>query len=243
MGQAERKRYTVTLDDDPTIHLIIQQATGMPSLPFTSVEALLARSTHYSPVAVFVDIFLGTEGNGLEAIPLIREQWRCPIIVITANAETQHIGQALSLGAQDFMVKPLQRQELLARLVARLAEAAEQAEKSEQRVGDVVYISKRRLIQNGSQECYLAPFEALIFEALIEAKGVLMTKNELCCKVWGNIKVSPGALEKKIFAIRKALLYLHSRIEIRAEYGKGIRLVVPKETATRRSSNPILSTD
>ncbi|MGE0173247.1 MAG: response regulator transcription factor [Oligoflexales bacterium] len=229
MALLERERYTITLDDDPTVHLIIQQATGITSLPFTSADALIARTDHYSPVAVFIDIFLAEDVNGLEVIPEIRKRWDCPIIVITANAAVHHIGQALALGAHDFLVKPFQRHELQARLLARIGEAAERAGKSDIFIGDVIWTPKRRLLQRKNQECALTPYEALIFETLVHANGMVMSKGELMAKVWGNIKVNEGALDKKIFLIRKSLRYLGSSLEIRAEYGKGLYLFVPKK--------------
>ncbi|HYX33413.1 MAG TPA: response regulator [Oligoflexus sp.] len=228
MEQHERQRYTITLDDDPTIRLIIEHATGMISLPFASVGTLLARADRYSPVALFVDIHLGVDSWGLDAIPTLRTKWSCPIIVITADAASHLIGQALSLGAHDFIRKPIQVPELQARLLARIAEMSERIQQSVLHIGDVVYTSKRRLLELEDRKQFLAPYEAQIFEALVEAKGILMTKDELRCKVWGDIKVSDSALDKKIFTIRRALRDLGSQMTIETSYGKGLCLLVPR---------------
>jgi DNA-binding response OmpR family regulator len=228
MEQHERQRYTITLDDDPTVRLIIEHATGMVSLPFVSVESLLARADRYEPVALFVDIHLGVADLGLEAIPILREKWSCPIIVITADAASHLIAQALALGAHDFIRKPIQEVELQARLLARCAEMRERVQESVLHIGDVTYTSRRRLLEKGGKQQFLAPYEAQIFETLAMAQGLLMTKDELRCKVWGHIKVSDGALDKKIFTIRKALRDLGSQIKIQSRYGKGLSLVVPR---------------
>ncbi|WP_141735093.1 response regulator transcription factor [Oligoflexus tunisiensis] len=234
MEQHDRQRYTITLDDDPTIRLIIEHATGMTSLPFVSVETLLARADHYAPVALFVDIHLGVKGWGLDAIPILRTKWSCPIIVITADAASQLIAQALALGAHDFIRKPIQEPELQARLRARIAEMTERVQESVRPIGDVVYTSKRRLLERGDRKQFLPPYEAQIFEALVAAQGIIMTKDELRCKVWGDIKVSDSALDKKIFTIRKVLRDLGSQIKIQSKYGKGLSLIVPR-TGSRTS--------
>ena len=45
-------RYTITLDDDPSIHKLIARITDLSSLPFTSPDKLMARSKSYAPLAV-----------------------------------------------------------------------------------------------------------------------------------------------------------------------------------------------
>lgn len=231
MEQHERPRYTITLDDDPTVRLIIEHATGMQSLPFVTVDALLSRADRYAPVALFVDIHLGVESWGLDAIPTLREKWSCPIIVITSDMASHLIGQALALGAHDFIRKPIQEAELQARLLARIAEMSERVQQSVLPIGDLLYTSKRRLLERDGQKQFLAPYEAQIFEALVEAKGILMTKDELRCKVWGDIKVSDSALDKKIFTIRRVLRDLGSELKIQTAYAKGMRLIVPRPTS------------
>ncbi|MCX6123302.1 MAG: hypothetical protein NTV34_00910 [Proteobacteria bacterium] len=68
-------RYTITLDDDPTVCKFISRATGINSLPFTSGAALLKRCESYDPVAVFVDVHLDVSDCGLDVIPHLRSLW------------------------------------------------------------------------------------------------------------------------------------------------------------------------
>lgn len=226
--QHERQKYTITLDDDPTVRLLIEQATGMSSLPFSTVETLLARADRYAPVALFVDIHLGVDGCGLEAIPTLRMKWQCPIIVITSDDASDMIGQALAAGAHDFVRKPINDRELVARLLARIAEQSERLQLSVLTVGDISYSSKHRRLEKADQVYYLAPYEASVFEALVAANGMLLTKDELRRKVWGHIKVSDSALDKKVFTLRAALRELRSNVFVESEYGKGLYLVVTK---------------
>ena len=62
----DQKRYTITLDDDATVHKYIARLTGISSLPYTSTSALMARAASYQPVAAFIDIHLGLEESGLD---------------------------------------------------------------------------------------------------------------------------------------------------------------------------------
>ena len=84
-------------------------------------------------------------------------------------------------------------------------DAPERAHEDTLTLGNVTYSKKFRLLETESERRYLAPTEALLFEALIAAQGMLLTKDELRRKVWGTLKVSDAALDKKIFTIRAAL--------------------------------------
>jgi DNA-binding response OmpR family regulator len=248
MKQNERRRYTVTLDDDPMVRRIIEHVTNIPSLPFSSIQALLARADRYEPVALFVDVHLGIDRLGLEVIPILREKWSCPIVVITGDDDRQLIGQALSLGAHDFIRKPIQETELLARLLARIAEHSERNKQDTTQIGDVQYCSRRRVLALNDKKEFLAPYEAQIFEALVEAKGLLVSKDQLRCRIWGDIKVTDSALDKKIFTLRRALRELGSQLIIQSRYGKGISLemAVDKLAAKSRKNgkeDPILSAE
>jgi ActR/RegA family two-component response regulator len=65
----------VTLDDDPMVSRILEKATGIKSLSFSSLQELVQVAGQYEPLAAFIDIHLGIDECGLDIIPTLRAKW------------------------------------------------------------------------------------------------------------------------------------------------------------------------
>jgi len=221
------ERYTITLDDDTMVSKILSKAVGMHSLPFSSVEGLLARAERYQPIAAFIDIHLGTNETGLDIIPSLRRLWPFAVIlVVTSDTRGKIIGESLAAGANDFISKPLNIDEVRGRLQARLHEMETRKQCSTIGFADLVFNRNLRFIKNGDGHTkYLSPTEAALLETLISAKGILVTKDELRRGVWGSLSVSNTAIDKKIHDVRAAIKEVSRQVEVRSRYGKGIQIV------------------
>lgn len=218
-------RYTITLDDDAAIAKIIAKVTGISSLPFTTGAALLKRATSFHPVAAFVDVHLGLDDCGLDAIPELRKAWpHTPIIIITGDPGDQLIGQALAAGANDFIRKPISPAELTGRLHARIAELKTREDADIISFGDLTFCRSRSEIEKNGCISFLPKLEAQLLMALIENRGMLVPKDELKSRLWGKTKVSPNALDKKLSGIRKAFCEISSKVVLESIYGKGVIL-------------------
>jgi DNA-binding response OmpR family regulator len=100
--------YTITLDDDVMVHQIIERSTKIKTVGMKDPEELLSKIEDLHPIAVFIDIHLGTSRTGLEILPNLRTAWPfCPILVITGTPAEHTIVKALNSGADDFIRKPL----------------------------------------------------------------------------------------------------------------------------------------
>jgi len=234
------KRYSITLDDDPIIYKIISQMTGINSLPFHSCATLLKRSPSYDPIAIFVDVHLSYDECGLDAIPHLRKNWPyTPIIVITSDPSDILVSQALATGANDFIRKPINAQELNARLHARIAEMSTRQNIDEIKVGELVFSKSHHSIRHKDKVTYLAKLEAQLFTILLENRGGLLTKDELKRRIWGSIAVSENTIDKKISRVRKALHEVSSDLVIGSIYGKGVSLQLNGIHNNESSSNSI----
>jgi DNA-binding response OmpR family regulator len=227
MGMEKPSDYTLTIDDDPTVHRIIEVITATKSLSFHSAASFLSRGERYAPQAVFVDVNLGVEMSGLDLIPRIRDLWPyCPILVITSTPDDDAVGQALAAGANDFVKKPLSGPELLARLRARAIEMAGRARHDSLEIGDLRLNLRLRRLESLTGTSPLSPSETQLLEYLIQARGATVNKAELKRRLWGNLKVSDNALDKKIYDVRQALRDLSTCVSLESSYGKGIHLTV-----------------
>lgn len=225
----ERKTYTITLDDDPMVHKMIARAMGINSLPYSSTAMLLGRLERYEPMALFVDVHLGPDDCGLDAVPAFRKAWPfTPILVVTADDSDDAIGNALASGANDFIRKPVNRTELTARLKARLAEMAVLAGRDGTVCGPLTFSSRLRTVSAEGRTTHLSPSEALLLECLLQGKGMVVAKSEIKRRVWGDLKVTDNALDKKIFDVRVALRDLTDAVQISTTYRVGVSLTLVK---------------
>ncbi|HYX33900.1 MAG TPA: response regulator transcription factor [Oligoflexus sp.] len=232
-----RAVYTITVDDDPAAHKMISRAMGINSLPYASTTALIARIDSYQPLALFVDVHLSPDECGLDAIPTFRQAWPfTPIIVVSADEADDAICNALASGANDYLRKPFHRQELTARLKARIGEMTLLSAKDELIFGPLRYSKIYRRVSCGDKSFHFSPSEALLFECLLQAKGMVVTKTELKRKVWGDVKVSDNAIDKKIFDVRKVVKDICDSVSVATTYGIGVGLTLAKPAKTEKAS-------
>lgn len=224
--------FTITLDDDPIVAKMIQKSLGIRSLAFQLPQELLKSSFDRDPVACFIDIHLGTEANGLEIVPALREKWPfCPLIVVTSDPTDEAVIEALASGADDFIRKPIRPRELSARLQTRLLDQAQKEAKSVLRIGDVELDRAHRTVRGPSGERYLSDTEVNLFLSLIQARGTIVPRHALKLRCWGQIAVSDNALDRKVYEVRRALKEIGSHIRLGTAYGVGFSMDT-EETAS-----------
>lgn len=221
---SDKRKYTITLDDDRMVAKIIEQSTGIESRSYLSAQALLEEMTLLEPIAVFVDVHLDGQ-NGLDVVPQLRAHWfECPIIVITGDDDDQAIVQALARGADDFVVKPLRPGELRARLQARLTARAAQDGKRILRMGDVIFDCAHRALKGKAGLRHLSPTTANLLECLWHARGTVVVKETLKWQGWGELVVSDSALDRKIHELRAVLQESSRELHLDNSYGEGFAL-------------------
>jgi DNA-binding response OmpR family regulator len=221
-------KYTITLDDDPLIAKLISRITGINSLPFTSGSLLLKRAKSYFPVAAFIDVHVGVEESGLDVIPNLRSLWPyTPLLVVTSDPDNL-VGDALALGANDFVRKPINNDELLGRMHARIREMNHKMNEDQITIGDVVFSKNHLTISSKNRVIHIPKLESLILLILSENQEMIVSREEILQRVWGNVKISQNTLDKKISKLRKELHDLGSQLHLESQYGKGIKLLFKK---------------
>lgn len=222
-----QKKYMISLDDDPSIHKIIQQITGTTCIPFKSADKLTEKAKSYTPSAVFIDIHLDVGVCGLDFIPRLRSIWNyAPIFVITSDIDSSLIGTALASGANDFLRKPLIPEELLGRLHARTNEIDIRREDEEVNAFDLIFNKYFKTLSKNNRTSYLPNIECKLFSTLIESGGVALSRDTIKSRLWGKTKVSENTLDKKVSSLRKILEEVASDLKVKAIYGSGIKLVM-----------------
>lgn len=139
----------------------------------------------YSPDLILLDIMLPGM-DGIEVCRRIREFSTVPILMLTAKAETVDKVTGLDSGANDYVTKPFEFSELLARIRAALR-VAEPAEKPSSRlsVGDLVMNSVRHTVRRGGIPISLTKKEFELLEYMLLNTGIVLSRDQILDHVWG----------------------------------------------------------
>ena len=168
-------------------------------------ESGLNEALNSRPDLILLDIML-PKINGYEICRLIREQkLDMPIIMLTAKGQESDIILGLNLGADDYVTKPFNIQELLARVNALLRRRRKQ-EVHEFQFGDfTLNMDSRKLLGKG-KEIELTPKEFGLLALFIKRNGCALTRDEILRHVWGyDIMVTARSVDRCINTLRNKI--------------------------------------
>lgn len=135
------------------------------------------------PDLVLLDLMLPGL-DGIEVCARIRAESGVPIIMLTARTDTTDVVRGLEAGADDYVVKPFNPVELIARIRARLREPQQEASET-LRVGDVEIDVPAHEVRRGEQTIPLTPLEFDLLVILARKPQQVFTREVLLEKVWG----------------------------------------------------------
>jgi two-component system KDP operon response regulator KdpE len=176
------------VDDDPVFDEVLSAQLRLLGYEVLVAESgceglRLAYQSH--PDLVILDLGM-PDMDGFETCRRLRQMSDVPVLVLTASPEKEDLLRAFELGADDFLRKPCDLQELQARLQANLKRAGSQWEKPVYSDGWLtVDLNQRRILRQG-HPVHLSPTEFRLLEVLVEHMGSVMRREELLQAVWGR---------------------------------------------------------
>jgi two-component system response regulator MtrA len=135
------------------------------------------------PDLVLLDLMLPGV-DGIEICREIREESGVPIIMLTARSDTTDVVAGLEAGADDYMVKPFNPKELVARIRTRLRPLSPEGGKT-LRVADVEIDVVAHEVRRGDESIALTPLEFELLVALASKPQQVFTREQLLEQVWG----------------------------------------------------------
>ncbi|GAA3926986.1 MtrAB system response regulator MtrA [Microbacterium soli] len=135
------------------------------------------------PDLVLLDLMLPGM-DGIEICTRIRSESGVPIIMLTARTDTADVVRGLEVGADDYMVKPFNPKELVARIRTRLRPAT-QATAEVLRVGDLLIDVDAHEVRRGTTPIALTPLEFQLLVALASKPQQVFSREMLLEQVWG----------------------------------------------------------
>jgi DNA-binding response OmpR family regulator len=126
--------------------------------------------------------------DGIDVCRRIRQRSEVPILMLTARDEDVDKIIGLEVGADDYLTKPFNPRELVARvksILRRSAPERRELESAQLRHGDLLIDAGRREVRVGEEEIQLAPKEFDLLWELLDHRGLVLTRDQLLERVWG----------------------------------------------------------
>jgi len=145
-----------------------------------------------------------------------------PILMLTARGEEADRVRGLSIGADDYVVKPFSLPELMARVRALLRRSAPARVADVLSAGDIALDRTAHRVTRGPREINLGPTEFKLLEFLMESPGRVLSRSQLLDGVWGrDAFVDERTVDVHIGRLRKSLIRGRESDPIRTVRGSG----------------------
>ncbi len=215
------------VDDEPNIVELARlylEREGYRVAAVGDGRAALERVAAEPPALMVLDLMLPGV-DGYEVCRQVRAKSDLPIIMLTARDEDIDKIVGLELGADDYLTKPFNPRELVARVKAilRRSERAAKADGQAVRVGDVTIDPPRREVTVAGKPVVLRTKEFELLLALAEHSGLVLTREQLLNLVWGyDYLGQTRTIDVHVAHLRKILA--GSRVSIETLTGVGYKL-------------------
>ena len=210
MGIDDQKQVLVIEDDPNTANLVVLylEKEGFQALQANDGEKGLALAKTRRPDLVILDLML-PRMDGWEVCRRLRKISEVPVIMLTARGEEIDRVSGLTLGADDYVVKPFSPRELVARVKAVLRRTAPAAPRSSQVLthGELALDPEKRRVSLGGAALSLTPHEYALLEALMGAPGRTFTRDELLDRLYprGEAVVIERVVDVHVGKLRQKL--------------------------------------
>ncbi len=195
-------------DDDPQLVRALRitlAAHGYDVVAAADGAAAITLAAQAHPDIVLLDLGM-PRLDGVEVIHALRGWTDAPIIVVSGRTGSADKVDALDAGADDYVTKPFQIDELLARLRALSRRAIAAPSGAVVRFGDVTVDLASHTVTRGSLPVHLTPTEWRMLEFLARNPGALVTRQTLLKEIWGTEQIADsGYLRLYMSQLRKKL--------------------------------------
>jgi DNA-binding response OmpR family regulator len=223
-------RRVLVVDDDDDIRLLLDELLrGAGFAVDTAQDGRAAlRVFHENPCDLIILDLSMPELDGFETLERLRDLSDVPVILLTARSGEIDKVRGFRAGADDYVVKPFGRQELLARIEALLRRAPEPTHLEHYDDGSISIDYERQLVLCRGLPVRLTPLEFRLLDALVRHAGRVLSADQLVEHGWGHTAgVSRDQVKLYVSYLRKKLGQADGFQPIETVRGFGYRYVPP----------------
>src|SRR5882724_1182279 len=225
------KPIALIIDDEVQIRRLLRVALEAENYQVREAEngrQGLIESANYKPAVILLDLGL-PDLEGLEVLKRLREWSVAPVVILTVRDDVQEKVDALDAGADDYVTKPFNTAELLARLRAAQRKTRPEEEVSVFKNGDLIVDLTARVVTRAGREIKLTATEYALLRLFVRHFGRVLTHRYILREIWG-----PKSEEHRQY-LRVYVTHLRQKIEsnpanptlIITESGIGYRFISP----------------
>lgn len=183
-----------------------------------ALDALMSKEIHL----ILLDIMM-PELDGIQTLMKIRESKNIPVILISAKSEDSDKILGLNIGADDYITKPFNPSELVARVRSQLRRytqlGAMEINNDKLEIGGLVLDAKAKTVSVDGEEVRLTPIEYKILELLCKNAGRVFSADEIYSKVWNE----EAAVSDNTIAVH--VRHIREKIEINPKEPRYLKVV------------------
>jgi two-component system KDP operon response regulator KdpE len=201
-------------DEEDTVYLIsmLLEKRGFETIKAYKAEEGLRKAYRHQPDLVLLDIMM-PDMDGWEICKRLREMSDVPVIFLTARSDVKDVVRGLEMGADDYITKPYENDELVARVRAHLRRSP-RPNMSEELVFDdgdfrINFMNREVWVRNEIR--HLTPKEFNLLAVLVRSAGRVVTRTELVTQAWGE------EYSDAIDSLKLYIHYLRQKVEVNAQ--------------------------
>jgi DNA-binding response OmpR family regulator len=191
------------IDDEPHIRELLKLALSHAGYSVDCAadgSAGLALVKQWSPDLIVLDVMM-PRVSGIELLPAIRRVTDAPVVMLSARGEVESKVEGLAHGADDYLSKPFEISELLARIDAKLRRPHMETRSNLEYEGLTVDLDEH-VVERDGRRLDLSPLEYDLLVTLLRRPRRVFTREELLDEVWHEADVGTGAVERYISYLR-----------------------------------------
>ncbi len=201
------KKRILVIEDDAALARVLRdnfEFEGFEVLCVADGSIAVGKAREFNPDLIVLDIMLPGTVSGFDLCGVLREGGRAPIIMLTAKGQKTDKLRGLNLGADDYVTKPFDLEELLARVHAVLRRARPVVDRLA--LGRIVVDFRARVATEGTRPVHLTHREFELLRYLAERQERVVFRNELLREVWGYPDTpSTRSVDHAIARLRKKI--------------------------------------
>jgi two-component system, OmpR family, response regulator len=187
MNDMSRAPRVLVVDDEENVSFLVTSAlrlAGIETRTAADGASALTEADAFAPDAVVLDVML-PDFDGFEVLRRLRGRGcQAPVLFVTARDQTADRVRGLTLGGDDYIVKPFALEELVARVQVALRRSGVGTQSSRLRVADLELDLDAHRVWRGGREVDLSPTELSLLRCLMANAGRVVSRAQILDAVW-----------------------------------------------------------
>ncbi|MGY6630297.1 MAG: response regulator transcription factor [Wenzhouxiangella sp.] len=179
--------------------------------------------------AIILDLML-PKIDGIRVCERLRERGDgTPILMLTARDQLDDKVAGFDAGADDYLIKPFEMEELHARLRALVRRARGEMSDGAMRVGDLVFDPRTMRVERDGKRINLSPTSVRILKVLMRESPRLVSREQLENELWGDLLPDSDTLRSHMYNLRKGIDRPFETKLLHTVQGMGFKIATPED--------------